>query len=307
MKMISRRQSNKRGRLVFFSFFVVFALVTGIFFRDQSSRIIASIAQPLLSHISSGFQSTEFIASLFGDKASIAHERDLLREKNAALESEKQSLIIAKTYSDDVQNVLDTTKDKRIVAAVVSRPNFTPYDTLLIDRGARDGVPEGALVYANSSRAIGYIKKVYDSLSHVALFTTAGVELLVYLPESHALAHAVGMGGGLIRVSVPQGVRIKTGDIVTYPTITPSIIGTVSKIVTTPTNPDVYAFLTVDTVPFSLFVVSVDTRSFTMPSRAELEKNMNGATTTAKNFFAPPSGFEIPGYTTTAPTTTPSL
>jgi cell shape-determining protein MreC len=300
--MISRRRYNQRSRLYFLYFFIVVALVLGIFFREQSAQYVTLFGKPLLTNITSGIRSTVFMSQLFGSKASLIRERDTLQGQVQTLTSEMEARDAAEYFE------ATSTHDDRIAAAVISRPSFTPYDSLLIDKGSRDEVHEGALVLAHGFQAIGYIKKSYDSLSHVALFTTAGVESLVYVPSPRILARAIGMGGGTIRISVPQGVRIKEGDIVIYPTISRQTIGTISKIVTTPTSPDVYAYVHVDEVPFSLFAVEVTKQHFTPPTLKELEANMADATSTASVFFETPSDFKMPQYaTSTNATTTPAL
>lgn len=301
--MISRRRYNERSRLYFLYAFIVLALVLGIFFREQSARYVTLIGKPLLTNITSGIHSTLFVSGLFGSKASLIRERDALKEQVETLRSEQEAV---RARASTTSSTLSS--DERVSAAVISRPSFTPYDSLLIDKGARDGIHEGALVLAHENRAIGYVKKTYDSLSHVALFTTAGVESLVYLPSSRILAQARGMGGGTIRISVPQGMRIQEGDVVVYPTISRQSIGTISKIVTTPTSPDIYAYVHVSEVPFSLFTVDVTTRSFTPPTLQELQENMADATSTAATYFETPANFEMPHYaTSTGATSTPTL
>jgi cell shape-determining protein MreC len=306
MKMNFRRQSSNRGRYIFFSLFAIVALILGFGFRDATVSIIAVVGKPVLKGTFSIIQSTTFTTSLFGSKADLVRERDALSERNRVLESEKETEAIARLYGEDVQKVIARAMDERIVSSVFSRPNFTPYDSLLLDKGKKDGVKEGSLVYGTGNRVIGYIAHAYDTISHTVLFSTAGVQSVVYMPSTRTLVRAVGFGGGVIRLSIPQGIHVKEGDEVSYPTLSPSPIGKITRIVKTDTNPDIFGYVTISDSPFNLFVVSIGTGDYQSPSKNELEKNMQFATTTAQTFFKIPEGYTVSISTTTATTTATS-
>jgi cell shape-determining protein MreC len=304
MKMISRRRYNTTGRWIFFSLFVVVVIVFGMWFREQSSEIVGKFGRPLLMSTTRALHSTVFIGSLFGNTATLVRERDSLRDRAAMLESENTMLKVASNYDDAIQKVINTEHSEDVVASIISRPNFTPYDSLLIDKGTRDGVRDGAVVYRDGNTAVGFIRHAYESLSHVVLFSTAGVETLVYLPATNILVQALGMGGGTIRLTIPQGVVVHEGDIATYPTLSPSPIGRIQSISTTPTNPDAFAFITLPDIPFSMFAVRVSARSYEAPDATLIEKNMRDATTTATTYFTIPSGILPPKDVATTSTTT---
>lgn len=303
MKITSRRRSNSRGRYIFLSLFLGVALILGFVFRDVTVGLIAIVGKPVLSSALSLVRSTSFTASLFGSKADIVRERDALKERNKELESQKEESELLSLYGVDVQKALIGNKDTRIIASVLSRPNFTPYDSFLLDKGKENGVQEGALLFGTENRVIGYIARAYNTLSHAVLFSTAGVESVVYIPESHVLVRAVGAGGGVMRLSIPQGIDVREGLLVSYPTLSPSPIGKITRVVKTETSPDIFGYVTLSDSPFNLFIVSISTGTYITPSVTELEKNMEHATTTARGFFEVPDGFKISVSTSTASTT----
>jgi len=306
MKMISRRRSNDKGRFIFFSLFLVVALVLGLVFRDATMGVISYIGKPVLKSALTVVRSTSFTSSLFGSKADLVRERDELKERNRILESEKEERTLSDSYSEDIKKVLEGAKDERIIASVLSRPNFTPYDSLLLDKGSREGVRNSALLYGTGNRVIGYIAHAYETLSHAVLFSTAGIESVVYIPSTHALVRAVGAGGGVMRLTIPQSIDVQEGSLVSYPTLSPSPIGVISRIVKTETNPDIFAYVTLADSPFNVFVVGVGTSIFKSPSEAELEKNMEPATTTSQGFFTVPEGYKVIVSTSTVTSTATS-
>ena len=300
--MISHRRSNSRSRYVFLLLFLGVALVLGFVFRNQTITTISIVGKPILKSAFSVIHSTSFTTSLFGSKADLIKERDGLLERNKVLESESEERDLKEMYSEDIERIFTGSSDDKITASVLSRPNFTPYDSLLLDKGSNDGVTNGALLFGTKKRVIGFVARTYETLSHAVLFSTAGVESVVYIPKARVLVRAIGVGGGVMRLSIPQGIEVSEGIEVSYPTLSPSPIGKITRIVKTETSPDIFGYVTLSDSPFDLFVVNIGTSNFTSPSIAELEKNMEQATSTAKAYFEVPDGFKITVSTSTAST-----
>ncbi len=151
------------------------------------------------------------------------------------------------------------TRDGRIVADVLRRPNEIPYDTLLIQKGANDGVVERALVYGNGGTVIGFIARVFSESALVVLFTSSGIASPVYVLGADVFAHAEGMGGGVLRVSVPQGIALRVGDPVVYSIKGSGIFGTIDTVVSETSDPEQYGFITMRPSLFEIRFVTVDT------------------------------------------------
>jgi cell shape-determining protein MreC len=115
----------------------------------------------------------------------------------------------------------------RIVAAVLQRPPWTPYDSLVIDAGANYGIAAGSLVSAGGQGLIGRVSEVYDTSARVELFSAPGASYQALLNGTQPVA-VEGLGGGSLRTEVPAGTQVKVGDTVAFPGLLGGIVSLVS-------------------------------------------------------------------------------
>ncbi|MCA9325485.1 hypothetical protein KDA23_05490, partial [Candidatus Saccharibacteria bacterium] len=132
----------------------------------------------------------------------IAAQRELEREL-AARDGSEYAINQLLVENEELRALLGTASTSRIGAGVIGRPTELPYDTILIDRGSRDGVVENAPVFAGAEQTIGFIGRVYPHTAVVVLATTPGISSTVYIYGPNIYTVAEGMGGGIIRVHVP--------------------------------------------------------------------------------------------------------
>ena len=124
-----------------------------------------------------------------------------------------------------------------ILAAVLSRPPFMPYDELIIDRGSDDGIGSGTLVYSPEMVLIGRVSGLYPQTSAVTLFTSPGQKYNVFIGSSDLPAVAVGRGGGQYQAQIPHGSAIAAGDIVRDPSLDDKEFGIVVSVTADPSDP----------------------------------------------------------------------
>lgn len=171
--------------------------------------------------------------------------------------------------------MLGATTSDRIAAQVVARPNTLPYDVIQIDRGARDGVVLDAPVYLGYDQVIGYVTHVTPTYSYVSLVTSPGFKATVYILGPDIFTNAEGLGGGVLRVSVPQGIPLRVGQLVLVPSISSGLYGEIVAIMSTPTQPQQYAFVTPPIPIQSLRYVSVGTESLHTATFAEISERVD--------------------------------
>lgn len=140
--------------------------------------------------------------------------------------------------------------DEDILAGVIGRPTALPYDVLFIDKGSQDGVVVDAPVYAENDAAIGFIAAVYEHNALVALLSTPGYVSTVYVYGPNIYTTALGQGGGVSRIHVPQGVALAVGDPVVMPSLARGIYGSISAVDSVPERPEQYGYLT-SAIPLS--------------------------------------------------------
>lgn len=137
-----------------------------------------------------------------------------------------------------------------ILAGVIGRPTALPYDALMIDQGVSDGIKEGAPVYAAGNVGIGFITAVYEHSSLVALISTPDYVSTVYVYGPNIYTTAVGQGGGVTRIHVPQGLTLSVDDPVVMPSLARGIYGSIKAVDSVPERPEQYGYMTSD-IPLS--------------------------------------------------------
>lgn len=176
--------------------------------------------------------------NLLRSKSSLIAENNLLKDE-IRNNQENQLLDSAlKNENDDLKNILGrkNNNQKEILAAILAKPPFSPYDTLVIDVGSADGVSAGDNVLADGNAYIGYISELYGHSSKVVLYSSSGEKIDVLIGSDKIEKEADGMGGENFSVSAPADSNIKVGDPIIASSISPNIFSTVEKIESTPAD-----------------------------------------------------------------------
>lgn len=256
--MNSRQTSNIKVRLVIA---LTIFVVSAVFWRFLPTPIqFASekIIDPLLKTESFVYRLTNKEQDVF--ESSLKEEVDYLRVENATL-----------------LNQLNSKDEERVIAGVIGRPSALPYDVIVIDQGEEDGIVKDAPVYADQYRAIGFIASVYKNSSVVVLLTTPGFTSTVFVYGPNIYTTAKGMGGGVIRIHVPQGIDIKNGDLVVIPALSSGVYGSITFVDSVPSRPEQYGYVTNDTPINSLRYVTVGKKPLTPISFEEARKVVDSA------------------------------
>lgn len=155
------------------------------------------------------------------------------------LKLDNRDQIIEELKSQISNNQSSTTVDiveERIKANVIKLPPFTPYDSLVIDKGLSSGVNVDDLVQI-SNITIGRIKESYADYSRVEILSSPNKEIEVRIGSSSIPSTAFGRGAGNFEVLYPRESPIQKGDQVIIPEISPEIYSYVSEVISDPANP----------------------------------------------------------------------
>ncbi len=115
----------------------------------------------------------------------------------------------------------------KILAAVLSKPPVSPFDTFVIDLGSKRGLTEGERVYLGGNVIIGKVKSVTASTALVELFSSRNVKQEATLSRTGASFVLEGHGGANYVLEVPKEADIVWGDVFLYPDLNSSILGSV--------------------------------------------------------------------------------
>ncbi len=227
--------------------------------------ILRSLLGSVFSHITYPFEAmTDYFLTSGAALPSYIRERKELNEEIGRLKGElaavsgSQATIARLSHeNDELRLLLGDNGEERIAAAVIARPPLVPYDLLVLDKGSTEGIRVGAPVYYAGNHVLGLISKVFEESSFVTLVSSAGAESTVYLYGPNVFAYAYGEGGGITRISVPQGVELKEGDPVVMSALHTGDIGVIEKVVSIPAEPEQNAYVTFPVPIHSLRIVSV--------------------------------------------------
>lgn len=224
------KKSRKATAVVIFFLIVLYAV--HFFFP----RFYPSIFYPL-----AGFAWTaeKSVVGWFSSAGNIVKSKSNLTLENERLTAEVRSNEISlllleslRRENEELKAALGRKPEGDVVLAVVLvRPPVSPYDTIIIDRGTRDGLEVGNMVYALGDALIGEVAEVYAGKSKVAFFSTPGKKTNIAFDNSSARAEATGRGGGNFSAVVPANSGIKEGDTVIFPDIEPHVFGIVGKVI----------------------------------------------------------------------------
>ena len=185
------------------------------------------------------FKAERFLGDGIYSVSAAWREKEGLFKENRGLEEQieeyKTKLLLVNSLIEEnrlLKERLGRGEDPRnsMLAVVLSKPNRTPYDTLLIDVGREDGVESGDAVRAYDDVIIGVVADLTERSSIVKLFSSPGEEIHVTLGSENIATVARGAGGGNFEAELPRGVDVLPGDVVSFPSISEEIAGVVERI-----------------------------------------------------------------------------
>lgn len=266
-------------------------------------RIVGSalsyVTAPLLSVRHYFDTSTSALPAFVRDRNALLAEINGLQQELENQKGTQDVLAAIDRENEELRALLGATDASTILAGVIARPPMSPYDTVVIDKGASDGIVIGAPVYYGAGMVLGYVQSAYAHHSIITLFSSPDVTTTVYVFGPNIFTTARGEGGGVVRLSVPQGIHVAEGDVAVLPSITRGVLGTVYSVESVSTEPDQHAFVTLDVPLQSLRVVRVGTEP-QVPKT--FDEALATLTDTERFLFTVPVN-QITA-TTTAPTTT---
>jgi rod shape-determining protein MreC len=234
MTTISRKGSRARPPYLVPVLFVlcILLLVGIIMLRKPFASALWRVAAPVAgvsNAVRGGFSG---FTAQFASKAQLAKENAALRE---ALASSSVALLDRNAlYEENLAlkgKSLSVPHDAK-VASVLMRPPASPYDTLVIDLGSRDGIVQGDRVSAGGGSAIGAVSEVYTTTSRVTLYSAPGVthEALVRTAAGDVPLTVSGHGSGSMSAELPAATQVKAGDLVVFAGAASQFMGTVAYI-----------------------------------------------------------------------------
>lgn len=182
------------------------------------------------------------------------------RTSEAPDEDRSAELNSLRQENESLRALLGDEGETRIAAGIIGRPTALPYDVLMLDKGSDEGIMVDTAVYAGDDTVIGYVTASYQHTALVTLVSTPGFTSTAYVFGPNIYTTAIGIGGGITRIHVPQGIKLSVGDSVVLPSLSSGIYGNISAIDSVPELPEQYGYVASQIPIHSLRVVAVGTR-----------------------------------------------
>lgn len=219
---------------------LILILIIFFFFRNPIYKAMSStfsvIFRPVLVVSSGVGNKWSGVAAFFSLKSSITKENENLKMKLGAEEARLANYNSLFAENEHLKSILGRKNEKTslVLSAILSKPNQSAYDTLMIDVGAKQGIKEGNMVFALGNVPIGRINAVYPSSAKVILFSSPGEKTEAIVSIGNIFMTLVGRGGGNFEMILPRDATLPKGTEVVLPGITPYVVAVVQTIITDP-------------------------------------------------------------------------
>ncbi len=252
----------------------IFVLLLGLFLPSAASYVGQLVMKPF--HATSLWlrESNSLIPTF-------VRERQALQQKIEELENTIQvtsraDITRQRLFEENIRlrSLLGAEQENRIAAGVIARPDGLPYDYIQIDQGTNAGISVGSPVFVGKDIVIGLVAYAAEEYSFVTLFTTPGFQATVFVSGPNVVAQMEGLGGGVARVRLPQGIAMNVGNLVYVPSIEPGVFGRISHLENEPTQPEQYGYISPDISISSLYTVAVGKVSQISQSTEDIEESI---------------------------------
>jgi cell shape-determining protein MreC len=206
------------------------------------SKTLHTIARPIWTVRNSFINGVDSVGALMRSKTSLEKENERLQTENTNLNMSMLDYKILKDENEHLKQLMgrQPTAHSFILAQILSKPDRSPYDTLVVDVGSSGGAKVGQTVYANGSIQIGTISIVYANTSLVSLYSNPGHSVQAMIDGSNSSVELVGRGGGNFEMKIPEDLPSNKGTLVVLPntrSVRSEVVAIVEEVLSTPGEP----------------------------------------------------------------------
>lgn len=172
-------------------------------------------------------------------KESVYKENESLVQENMNLLNSMVDYQIVKNENDQLKELLGRipVKSSFVVANILTKPNHSFYDSIIIDVGTNNGIELGNKVYVDSKIPVGEISKIYSDTSLVTLYSNPNQITEGVIDGSNATVELMGRGAGNFEMTIPLDLSSEKGTMVTLPGLSGEIVAVIDGIVSSVNEP----------------------------------------------------------------------
>lgn len=224
-KTYRKRRTVVIGVVILVLFF--FALQKG--FLGGAGGFLSHVVTPI-------WQAQNFTSDYLS--VAVSSKKELWKQ-NELLRAEVERLTLRASVEGNVRDENTELKDMLgrkpieatfVLAAILAKPNITPYDTLIIDRGSADGIALDMRVFVSGDVLVGEIESVEEHTARVILYSAPGIISQVVYGNTGRFFNARGQGNGTFGVDVARDIEVAEGDMFFYPGYDNTPLGVAKKV-----------------------------------------------------------------------------
>jgi cell shape-determining protein MreC len=248
MTRIQRSSEKKKQRKKNLTILIVvlFVLLTGIFARNYSAKIVHTVMYPVNKTFEIITTPVRNIPTYFSSKTILEKQNQELENENRMLKIELLSIDSIKKQNQELKQILnirDGLAEDRMVGEVILTPPFSPFDTLVARIPKNFEQEDGEVTQKVSvddsvfikNISVGKVSEVYDKSVVVKLFSTFGESTPVKIGQD-INAEAEGQGSLTFKIELPKDLEISEGEPIYSMAYPETIIGFVEDTQTTETS-----------------------------------------------------------------------
>ena len=244
--LLDKKVKRKKFIIIVFAiFFVTATFYFRLAISDSLSYASHAIFRPFFIFSNNFGGKLASVGSFFASKNSLLKENDNLKSQlniNANEVANYESILAENISLKEILGRKNETRPNgssgrevtMTLSVILSKPNQSLYDTLIIDAGAKEGLEIGDMVFALGNVPIGRIKAVYLNSSKVVLFSNSGEKTQVIVGTKNTSLEVIGRGGGNFEMILPRDLTLLKGDQAILPGIAPLLLGVVETIISDP-------------------------------------------------------------------------
>ena len=235
-----KKQIARKKRLIknsiFLSLFLLFAALGVYTFLSGG---IHFIGRPIWKAKRAAINSIESVGYVVRTKASVYKENENLLKENLDLKTSMIDYQVLKNENISLKELFGRVPENRelILANILTKPNYSPYDTIIIDIGDKSKISVGDQVYSNVVTPIGEISEVYENTSLVNLYSNPGTSTEAMIDGTNTSVELVGRGGGNFEMIIPTDLPFTKGSYVYLPSLGSEIVATIEDVISSPNDP----------------------------------------------------------------------
>ena len=219
--------------------FGIFIIISIFGFFTFTGKIFNNIGLPIWKTQNIINDKVNDLGYLVKTKESVYKENENLVQENTNLINSMIDYQILKNENDQLKELLGSSllKPDFIIANILTKPNHSLYDSIIIDIGSDNGVQIGNKVYVNNKIPVGEISKIYSNTSFVTLYSNPEQVTEGAIDISNATVNLIGRGGGNFEMTIPLDLSSEKGVMVTLPGASSDVLAIIDGVVSSPNEP----------------------------------------------------------------------